>query len=297
LRDVVLGVLHHDAVTVEGVALEVPFEHDGDARLEQLGGVALMADRHHDTLALDVERGGAARFTHGTGDDRALDAEPLGAQLLLLSDSLVRGAEVQRGVPEAAHDEEAQRGQHDDADDDQAPPVLTATGCALLGRLGLGYCHRESRSSAERSRASARFLFTIHAAYDASTANVALYPAMRYPTCVTASPSPGPCRFPSGPRPAARRSPARAPRPRSGPRAWPGGSAGSAATRAGGASKRCRASPSSTCSRGCGDAGTSPRRATMTSGAACATTPPTCARSAGRCTRRARRSNCAWPSR
>src|SRR5947209_10898668 len=167
LGDVVLGVLHHDAVAGEGVALEVAFQHDGNAGLEQLGRIAGMGHRHDHALALDVEAHRVRRFSHRAGHDVALHAEPARAELLLLGDGLVGGAEVEGGVAEPAHDQEPEGRQHDEAGDDQAAPTLGASGRALLG-----YGHRGSRSSGGSSRASARFLPTIQAAYDASTPNV-----------------------------------------------------------------------------------------------------------------------------
>src|SRR5947209_4585767 len=156
LGDVVLGVLHHDAVAGERLALEVTLQHDGDAGLEQLGRVAGVGHGHDHALALDVEVHGVRRFPHRAGDDVALDSEAPRTELLLLGHRLVGGPEVEGGVAEPAHHQEPEGGEHDQAGDDEAPPTLGATGC----RLG-GYGHRGSRSSGGSSRASARFLPTI----------------------------------------------------------------------------------------------------------------------------------------
>src|SRR5207248_7133201 len=121
-----------------------------------------------DALALDVERHPVGGLLNGAGDHAPFDAEAAVAQLLALGHGLVGRAEVQRGVVEAAHDEEAEGCEHDEADDDQAAPTLGAT-----SDLPLGYDHRGSRSSEGSSLAIARLLATIHAAYAASTAKVA----------------------------------------------------------------------------------------------------------------------------
>src|SRR5205814_310896 len=138
-----------------------------DASLEQLGRVAGMEDGHHHALALDVEGHLVGRPLHGAGHHVALDAEAAVGELLLLGHGLVGRPEVQGGVSEPAQDKEPEGSEHDDAGDDQTAPTLGATGCALLA-----YGHRGSRSSGGNSRASARFLPRIHAAYDASAANV-----------------------------------------------------------------------------------------------------------------------------
>src|SRR5207302_5350176 len=132
LGDVVLGVLHHDAVAGEGVALEATFEHDGDPGLEQLGRIALVAHGDDDALALDVERHAAGGLLHGAADDVALDAEAAVAELLALGHGLVGGAEVEGGVAQATHEKEPESRQHHQADDDGPASTLAATGGAMV---------------------------------------------------------------------------------------------------------------------------------------------------------------------
>src|SRR5947209_10225935 len=117
LGDVVLGVLHHDAVAGEAVALKMALQDDGDAGLEELGRVALVIHGDDHTLALDVERRRTARLPHRAGDDVALDAEAAAAELLLLGHGFIGGAEVERGVAQTPNDQEAEGDEHDQAGD------------------------------------------------------------------------------------------------------------------------------------------------------------------------------------
>jgi hypothetical protein len=58
---------------------------------------------------------------HSAGHDRALDPEAAITEVGALGNSLVGGAEVERGVPKPSHDEKPEGGDNDHTGDPQAP--------------------------------------------------------------------------------------------------------------------------------------------------------------------------------
>src|SRR5207248_2149838 len=119
--DVGLGVLHHDAVTGEGGSSKPALEDDRDPGLEQLGRVTRVADGHGDAVVLDGKGDVVRLLLHRAGHDRALDPETAIAEVGALGHRLVGGAEVKRGVAEAAHNEKSERGDDHDTGDPQTP--------------------------------------------------------------------------------------------------------------------------------------------------------------------------------